>query len=62
LFIISFILSKNKLDIASGQILVLGIDTSRPPRATAFEKFKLSKQGMEGFTSEDPLTIGVCTV
>uniref|UniRef100_A0A915NCM2 Piwi domain-containing protein n=2 Tax=Meloidogyne incognita group TaxID=654580 RepID=A0A915NCM2_MELJA len=52
--------TKNKLDIASGQILVLGIDTSRPPRATAFEKFKLSKQGMEGFTSEDPLTIGYC--
>uniref|UniRef100_A0A914LMR2 Piwi domain-containing protein n=1 Tax=Meloidogyne incognita TaxID=6306 RepID=A0A914LMR2_MELIC len=52
--------TKNKLDLSSGQVLVLGIDTSRPPRATAFEKFKLSKQGMEGFTSEDPLTIGYC--
>ncbi|CAK5077586.1 unnamed protein product [Meloidogyne enterolobii] len=52
--------TKNKLDLSSGQVLVLGIDTSRPPKATAFEKFKLSKQGMEGFTSEDPLTIGYC--
>lgn len=41
---------------------MLGIDTSRPPRATAFEKFKLNKQGMEGFTSEDPLTIGVIKI
>jgi hypothetical protein len=52
--------TKNKLDLTSGELLVLGIDTSRPPRATAFEKFKLSKQGMEGFTSEDPMTIGFC--
>uniref|UniRef100_A0A1I8BZ06 Piwi domain-containing protein n=1 Tax=Meloidogyne hapla TaxID=6305 RepID=A0A1I8BZ06_MELHA len=53
-------MNKSKLDLSSGDLLVLGIDTSRPPKATAFEKFKLSKQGMEGFTSEDPLTIGYC--
>jgi hypothetical protein len=45
--------------LTSGEILVLGIDTSHPPKATDFEKFKLRKQGMEGYTSEDPMTIGV---
>jgi len=54
-----FFFSRAKFDLSSGKVLVIGIDTSRPPRATAFEKFQLRKSGMEGFESADPMVVGV---
>jgi hypothetical protein len=51
--------SKDKFDLASGNLLVIGIDTSRPPRATAFERFQLKKAGMEDLSSDEPMVVGV---
>jgi hypothetical protein len=50
--------SKEKFDLASGNLLVIGIDTSRPPRATAFEKFQLQKLGQD-LSSDEPMVVGV---
>ncbi|KAL3081307.1 hypothetical protein niasHT_039784 [Heterodera trifolii] len=52
--------SKSKFNMDGGDVLVIGVDTSRPPKATPFEKFMLRKKGVEGLTSEDPLIVGIC--
>lgn len=53
-------ITKAKLDMSTGDLLVIGIDTSKPPRATGHERFMMKKQGMEGFESEDPMVVGIC--
>lgn len=51
--------AKAKFDLTSGNLLVIGLDTSKPTSATAFERFKMSKAGLQGYLSEDPLVVGV---
>jgi hypothetical protein len=47
------------LDISTGNVLIIGIDTSRPTAATAFEIFQMRKKGMTDIKSEDPMVVGV---
>ncbi|KAI3422135.1 hypothetical protein GPALN_012668 [Globodera pallida] len=53
-------ITKNKFNMDGGDVLVIGIDTSRPAKATPFEKFQLRKKGTPELTSEDPLIVGIC--
>lgn len=51
-------ITKKKFDFDN--TLVVGIDTSRPPRASAFERFMLTKKNMPDLQSEEPMIVGIC--
>ncbi|KAL3095844.1 hypothetical protein niasHS_005603 [Heterodera schachtii] len=53
-------ITKGKLNMDSGDLLVVGIDTSRPPKATAYDRYKLCSKGLAELTSEEPMTVGIC--
>ncbi|KAL3091361.1 hypothetical protein niasHS_007154 [Heterodera schachtii] len=49
-----------KFNILGGDVLVIGVDSSLPPRATAFERYSMRSRGMAEFLSEDPMIVGIC--
>uniref|UniRef100_A0A914HTL6 Piwi domain-containing protein n=1 Tax=Globodera rostochiensis TaxID=31243 RepID=A0A914HTL6_GLORO len=52
--------AKTRFNMEAGDVLVIGVDTSCPSRATPFEKFMLRSHGMAELRSEDPMTVGIC--
>jgi hypothetical protein len=55
----SFKFRLQRLDISKGKILVIGLDSSMPPKATPNELFKLREKKLE-VVSYEPTIIGVC--